>query len=129
MITREEWDSLRYPISLRELAEDEGGGWHAEIPMLGEGAFVGDGDTAEEAVTDLEDRRRGLYESVAASKRPIPLPVDLTDEFRLPSGKWVMRTSPLLHAELKAAAERSGLSFNAYCNHCLERGHAVISIR
>ena len=127
-MTKKQWESLRYPITLRELSEDEGGGWLATIPMLGEAGFAADGETPVEAVAELEKLRRALYDTVMQSGQPIPIPSDVTDEPRLPSGKWIMRTPPRLHAELQGAAKRNGLSFNAYCIHCLERGHAVQSI-
>ena len=128
IISQQKWNSLRYPISLRQLSEEEGGGWLAAIPMLGQAAFTADGGTAAQAVQELEALRRDLYEDVVASGQPIPLPQDVTEGKRPPSGKWILRTSPQLHAELQEAAQRNGLSFNAYCNHALERGHAVSSM-
>jgi antitoxin HicB len=127
-ISKQDWDTLRYPISLRQLSDSEGGGWLATIPMLGQAAFTADGETAEEALQELEALRRDLYEDVLSSGQPIPIPQDVTEEIKLPSGKWIIRTSPSLHAELQEAAKSSGLSFNAYCNHMLERGHAAVSM-
>jgi len=128
IISKQDWDALRYPISLRQLSEEEGGGWLATIPMLGQAAFAADGETAEEALQELEALRRDLYADVVASGQPIPMPQDVTEERKLPSGKWIMRTSPHFHAEMQKAARVSGLSFNAYCNHVLERGHATLSM-
>lgn len=128
MITKRQWNALRYPIALRQLSTVEGGGWLATIPMLGEGAFMADGETPAEAIEALENLRRDLYEMVVESGQPIPLPTDVTAEAKLPSGKWIMRTPPRLHAELQEAAKAQGLSLNAYCIHCLERGHAAQSM-
>ena len=36
-----------------------------------------------------------------------------------PSGRFVLRLPPTLHATLRAAAERAGLSLNEYCVHVL----------
>lgn len=127
-ISQEQWNALRYPVSLHQLSEEEGGGWLATIPLLGQAAFTADGETAAEALEELETLRRKLYEEVIASGQPIPLPHDTNDEKLLPSGKWLLRTSPRFHAELQEAATASGLSFNAYCNHVLERGHATLSM-
>lgn len=33
-LTRETWNDLRYPVSLRQLSEAEGGGWYASIPPM-----------------------------------------------------------------------------------------------
>ena len=127
-VSRQEWESLRYPATLRQLSEEEGGGWLATIPLLGEAAFAADGDTAPEALENLEALRRELYEDVIAAGQPIPVPQDVTEEKSLPSGRWIIRTSPQLHAEMQEAAKAAGLSLNAYCNHVLERGHAVASM-
>ena len=75
-VTKQYWDALRYPISLHPLSEEEGGGWLATIPLLGEAAFMADGETAPEALESLEALRRDLYEDVIASGQPIPLPQD-----------------------------------------------------
>ena len=127
-VSQQDWETLRYPVTLRQLSEEEGGGWLAAIPLLGEGAFTADGETAPEALESLESLRRDLYEDVIASGQSIPMPQDVTDERSLPSGRWIMRTSPQFHAEMQEAAKAAGLSLNAYCNHALERGHAVSSM-
>ena len=127
-LSHDEWIALRYPVVLRELSLEEGGGWLATIPMLGEAGFAADGETPEEAVASLSQLRRDLYETVMNSGQPIPLPCDVSDEIKMPSGKWMMRTLPKFHAELQEAAKASGVSFNAYCTYCLGRGHAVSSV-
>lgn len=127
-ISQHEWNALRYPVTVRQLSEEEGGGWLATIPLLGQAAFTADGATATEALEELEALRRDLYDEVIASGQPIPLPEGAAEEKALPSGKWLLRTSPRFHAELQEAAAASGLSFNAYCNHVLERGHATLSM-
>ncbi len=127
-VSQQEWEALRYPVTLRQLSADEGGGWLATIPLLGEAAFTADGETAIDALESLEALRRDLYDDVIASGQPIPIPQDVTDEKNLPSGRWIMRTSPQLHAEIQEAAKAAGMSLNAYCNHALERGHAVGSM-
>ncbi len=125
-MTREEWEALRYRIEIQELSEEEGGGWMAWIPQLGQGLFMVDAETADEAVSQLETLRRSLYDTVMESGRPIPIPADVTDTTAT-SGRWLMRASKRLHAELKSAAEREGVSFNSYCESALERGHLVRS--
>lgn len=127
-ISQHEWNALRYPVTLRQLSEEEGGGWLATIPLLGQAGFTADSATATEALEELEILRRDLYDEVIASGQPIPLPEDAAEEKPLPSGKWLLRTAPRFHAELQEAAAASGLSFNAYCNHVLERGHATLSM-
>ncbi len=121
-LTREQWNALQYPIILRALTEAEGGGWFATIPLLGEATCAADGDTVEEALANLEEYRRSIYQAVIASKHPIPLPVAVTEEEPKPSGKWLMRASSQLHGALQRGARESGVSFNTYCIEVLTRG-------
>ncbi len=127
-MTKKHWDDLRYPVVLRQLSDAEGGGWLASIPMLGEAAFTADGDTPDEAISELEDLRRDLYDDVMRSGMIIPVPTDITDEPRLPSGKWMIRTTPELHQELIIAAESNSVSLNQYCVLMLQRGHMMASL-
>lgn len=122
-LTQQQWEELRYPINLRALTEEEGGGWFVTIPLLGEATCAADGDTIEEALANLEEYRRSLYEVVIASKHPIPLPTAVTEKEAKPSGKWAMRASSELHAQLQKGAREAGISFNTYCIECLGRGH------
>ena len=132
-LTREQWNDLQYPINLRALTEEEGGGWFVTIPLLGEATCAADGDTVEEALANLEDYRRSLYEAVIASKHPIPLPTTVTQKEAKPAGKWLMRASSELHAALQKGASESGVSFNTYCIEVLTRGlhaeAATIAVR
>ncbi len=125
-ITREEWDALRYPIELQELSAEEGGGWMAWIPLLGRGLFMVDSETAAEAIAELEELRRANYDLIVKSGRPIPHPDDVTDEPQA-SGKWLQRASRRLHAEMRIAAERDGVSFNTYCESAMLRGHVQVA--
>ncbi len=74
-ITRADWNALRYP-TLVQRASDEEGGFYAWIPLLGRGLFMADGETAAEALDNLEELRRENYDLVVESGRPIPLPED-----------------------------------------------------
>lgn len=119
-VTKKEWKELRYPIQLSALSKEEGGGWVAHIPLLGKGLFMADGDTPGEAVENLEALRLEMYETIVASGQPIPLPDD--DEGPKSSGRWLQRSSPSLHTELRKAAEQEGVSFNSFCEELLTRG-------
>ncbi|MEO7453559.1 MAG: toxin-antitoxin system HicB family antitoxin [Fimbriimonadales bacterium] len=118
-MTKTEWDALRYPVQLQELSEEEGGGWIAWIPLLGKGMFMMDADTPAEAIEQLEEHRKSCYDVVINSGVPIPMPDE--DDEPVASGKWLQRTSRRLHAELKAAAAKDGVSFNTFCENALTR--------
>ena len=122
-LTQQQWEELRYPINLQALTEEEDGGWFATIPLLGEATCAADGETIEEALANLEELRRSLYEVVIASKHPIALPQAATETKEKPAGKWLMRASTELHARLQEGAFEANVSFNTYCVECLSRGH------
>lgn len=73
-ITRADWNALRYPTLVQRASDEEGGGFYAWIPLLGRGLFMADGETAAEALDNLEELRHENYDLVVASGRPIPLP-------------------------------------------------------
>lgn len=118
--SRDEWNALAYPV-LIQASPDECGGYYASIPLLGEGAFTADGETAQEALDALEELRRLQYDDVVASGVPIPTPVQEEPEA---SGKWLHRTTPRFHTELRGAAESQGVSLTEYANQCMMIGHA-----
>ncbi len=123
-ISKAEWDALRYPVELQQLSHEEGGGWMAWIPLLGKGMFMVNADTAAEAIDRLEALRKDAYEMVTRSGQPIPMPEDVAD-VPMASGKWLQRASRRLHAEMRAAAAKDGVSFNTYCQNAMQRGHMM----
>jgi predicted RNase H-like HicB family nuclease len=50
-----EVEGREIPIQLRELADEEGGGWYASLPDLGEATYNGAGDTPQEALARLRE--------------------------------------------------------------------------
>ena len=73
-ITREAWNALCYPTVAQRAADEEAGGFYAWIPLLGRGLFMAGGETAAEALDNLEELRRENYDLTSESGRPIPLP-------------------------------------------------------
>jgi len=65
---------LPYSIEIKPVPTDEGGGYMATIPVLGELAFAGDGDTPMEALKNLEEIKRDLFAGCLARGIKIPLP-------------------------------------------------------
>ncbi len=66
--------SLPYEIKLEELSEDDGGGIFLSIPLLGEMAVNGHGDTYLEAREALENCKRDFLESWIEAGVDIPEP-------------------------------------------------------
>lgn len=56
----EHYKNLPYSIEIRPIPRDQGGGYMATIPELGEMAFVGDGETPMEALQHLEEVTKDL---------------------------------------------------------------------
>jgi hypothetical protein len=90
-MTQQEWDALEgWEIRLVKLAPEDGGFWHATIPQLGEGTFVGDGETKEAALADLESRRRHLFSLCSVTSRSEQGAITVNDE-NLPAPGWSER--------------------------------------
>jgi len=64
--------SLPYAIEVVPIPDSQGGGYTAQLPQLGRFAFVGDGETIEEAISDLEYFKRERF--VAYLKDGIEIP-------------------------------------------------------
>lgn len=105
---------LNYEIKIRKLTEDEGGGWLAEIPLLP--GCMSDGETVEEAVTNLNDAKKCWIETMLELGRPIPEP---TDSF---SGQLRVRMPKSLHKALADKAKEEDISLNQLIIYHLARG-------
>ena len=66
------FDPARYEVTLRPLAEEEGGGWLAVIPALP--GCTGDGATEMEALEDVRLAALEWAHSAAADGETIPVP-------------------------------------------------------
>ena len=98
---------LPYTIAV-ERRDDQGTYYVAryiELPHL-----VMTGDTAEEAVRDLEAEKREWFEFNIEKGNKIPLPL----KSRKYSGKIILRMSPNLHEHLIRQAELQGTSLNNF---------------
>lgn len=61
-----------YPVVLVELSEEDGSGYAAYAPDLT--GCMGDGDTPEDALSDLEDAKKEWFAEMERLGRPIPAP-------------------------------------------------------
>ncbi|MBQ3645860.1 MAG: hypothetical protein IJM82_03840 [Synergistaceae bacterium] len=66
--------SLNYEMKLEELSEDDGGGIFLSIPLLGEMAVNGHGDTYLEAREALENCKKDFFEMWLKEGYEIPEP-------------------------------------------------------
>ena len=114
--------SLKYPITLRELSDEEGGGYLATIPALGEMTFIADGSTAADALYALDELRKELLPELVARGVAIPEPKNAADEAEKYSGSLMLRVSRRLHGQLVAAAKRNGISLNKFAAELMACG-------
>lgn len=94
-----------YPIELRPLAADEGGGWLASFPDLP--GCMADGETPEEAMREARDAAESWLATAREFGDPIPAPGSGGE-----SGKFVARVPKSLHTRLVARAKSEGVSMN-----------------
>ena len=94
---------LKYPVTIIPAA---GGGYVADIEMLP--GCLTQGETLEEAYSNIEEARRLWIEVAYEDGQDIPEP---RDEQKY-SGKFFIRAPRSLHRKLGQMAEREGVSLN-----------------
>jgi len=107
---------LKYKIEIIPIPKNRGGGFEASIPQLGSYAFVGQSETAEEALKDLEETKKENFEEYIEKGIEIPEPEEPKREFR---GDFLLRMPTFLHESLYAGAKENNVSLNQYINYLL----------
>ena len=108
--------SNAYPIMIRPLTEEDGGGYLAEVPDLP--GCMGDGETIEEALHDVESAIHSWIQAAKEFGDPVPRP-SIALNF---SGQWRMRVPKHLHAALVLQAKEEGVSLNMLAATLLAEG-------
>ena len=119
--------SLDYPVEIRRIDDNLGGGYIASIPSLGAQSFVGDGDTPQEAYENLQAAKKEIFEEYLEAGVHIPEPEDVS-EYEGYSGKLVVRMPRELHARLSNAAKRNDTSLNQYIVYALSSFEAKVNM-
>lgn len=114
--------SLNYPVTIVEIPESEGGGFSVSIPTLGRAAYVGDGDTIEEALASLREIKEFLFERALKQGLSISEPDETGADWESCSGRFVLRMPRELHFHLRGQAKRNNISLNQYCQYVLTCG-------
>jgi antitoxin HicB len=127
MKTIEYYMSLDYPVEIRRIDPNDGGGYIATIPFLGAHAFVGDGETPQEAYDNLEAAKAEIFEDYISQGLPIPEPPAFED-YEDYSGKLVVRMPKELHARLASAAKQNNTSLNQFIVYALSSFEAKLDI-
>jgi len=113
-LTIDYYMSLNYPIELRQLSEEDGGGWFACIPALGRHLVRATGDTSEEALQELDAVRRLFIKDMYDRRAQIPLPPNAGDDGY--SGNPGLRLPKEVHRLVAQRAREEGTSLNSYLN-------------
>ena len=109
-------NAYEYPITIRPLSAEEGGGYLAEAHDLP--GCVADGATVEEALHQIEDAVASWIKTAKEFGDPIPKPSVAANY----SGQWRIRVPKHLHAELALQAKEDGVSLNMLAATLLAEG-------
>jgi antitoxin HicB len=108
-------DPKRYPVEIRPLSPEEGGGWLASFPDLP--GCMGDGETPAAAIEDGFSAAADWLKVALENGDPIPEPGAGGE-----SGRFVARVPKSLHTRLSARAAQEGVSMNTLVVSLLAEG-------
>ena len=111
---------MKLPYTI-EIIPYKDGGYFARIKEL-EGCMT-EGDTLEEVLELLEDAKRAWLETALEDGIEIPLPESMREKKEY-SGRILLRLPKSLHKKLVEAAQREGVSVNAYIVSLLSERNA-----
>lgn len=115
--------ALDYPVEIKKIDDDFGGGYLASISCLGSQAFVGDGETPQEAYDNLMAAKAEIFTDYIQSGVKIPEPLDVS-QYEDYSGRLVLRMPRELHARLSLAAKANDTSLNQFIVYALSNFEA-----
>ncbi len=107
---------LKYPVTIRPLTKEEGGGYLVEFPDLP--GCIADGETIDEALKEAESAMKSWIETAKSFGDAIPEP-GISTKY---SGQWRLRVPKSLHAALTLRAKLEGVSLNTLSAVLLAEG-------
>lgn len=106
---------MKYPFSVYQTKVEDHVFWIAEIPALN--GCVGQGETAEDAVKELELNEEAWLET--AKEYGIDIPEIPCEQINPYSGKFTVRVAPYVHQAAAEMAKKQGISLNQYVNDAI----------
>lgn len=112
---KEEVNAILARSYTRELIKNEDGTWFARVVEFP--GCMTEGDTAEDAIENLDEAMAAWVEVKLEDHDPVPPPLS-SDQY---SGKFLMRVPKTLHRELARRADLEGVSLNQFALSALSR--------
>jgi len=116
---------MKYEFYTYPMVVDDHEFWVAKSKSLK--GCVGQGDTVQEAISELEENENEWLESAAKYNIAIPNKTVTTEKSY--SGKLALRMSPFLHEDASRRAEELGISLNQYVSDAIAHYNAAIDAR
>jgi predicted RNase H-like HicB family nuclease len=104
---------IDYPVEVKRIKEEEGGGFFVSIPLLP--GCMSDGESLDEAYANIQEAKEEWLSSMLERGMKIPEPAE-QEEY---SGKFIIRLPKTLHRALAQVSKREGVSLNQYVTNAL----------
>ena len=114
---------MKYPYRVFQTCVEEHYFWVAECPILK--GCVGQGDTLEEALAELEANEQSWLE--LAEEYGLEIPAVPVEQMNAYSGKLTLRVAPYVHQEAAELAKKQNVSLNQYINDAIVSQNARLS--
>ena len=102
---------MKYPFKVVQMMNEQHIYWVATSQLDG---CVGQGETMEEAISELAENETAWLET--AAEVGIPIPDVAIEKAQAYSGKLTLRIAPSVHAMAAKLAKKDGISLNQYIN-------------
>ena len=114
---------MNYPYNVFRTKVEEHVFWVAECPTLK--GCVGQGETPDEAVAELESNVNEWLKTAAEYEIEIPeVPIEMMSDY---SGKFTVRVAPYVHKQAAEFAKKHGVSLNQYVNDAIVTQNKMLS--
>lgn len=114
---------LKYVILLREIDKYDEPMFQAYTRELNPVEIYGVGATPEEALKSFHETKKVIFEYYLNNGLEIPEP-EIEDE-KLPSGNFIVRTSPQIHKQIIIRAKKDKRSLNSLVNSIFDQYFSI----